>query len=117
MVYHNLKAQTLSEYIIVMGLVVAAVTIMSPYMKWGLQGAIKIAADELGAQKKSDRVEEIAKGGFLSGADVFSKTQLSRSYQESNSGQAKYTRSEAITQDTSVNFVEGKLSGEFASGN
>jgi hypothetical protein len=47
--FHS-KAQSISEYVIVIGLVTAALFGMQAYMKRGIQAVIKDQADQLGPQ-------------------------------------------------------------------
>lgn len=44
-IYLNKKAQSTAEYVIVLGLIVAAVVAMQTYVKRGLQGKMKDATD------------------------------------------------------------------------
>jgi len=44
-IYLNKKAQSTAEYVIVLGLIVAAVVAMQTYVKRGMQGKIKDATD------------------------------------------------------------------------
>ncbi len=46
------KAQSISEYVILIGLVSMALIGMQVYMKRGIQAVVKEAADELGQQSK-----------------------------------------------------------------
>ena len=59
------KAQTLMEYTIVLGTVVLVALAMTPLLKRGTQGMIKVVADQLGVQKNSDQVYNLEEGGFL----------------------------------------------------
>ncbi|MDP2940618.1 MAG: hypothetical protein Q8O13_11215 [Candidatus Omnitrophota bacterium] len=61
----NLRAQSLTEYVIVLGLVVVALTTMQVYMRRGIQAVVKVSADELGFQQNSEDVLDPAKQGFL----------------------------------------------------
>jgi Flp pilus assembly pilin Flp len=46
----NKKAQSINEYAIIIGLVAVAIMGMQTYLKRGIQGVIKVSADELGDQ-------------------------------------------------------------------
>jgi hypothetical protein len=50
----NSRAQSISEYVLVIGLVSAALVGMQVYMKRGIQAVIKDSADELGIQEDSE---------------------------------------------------------------
>lgn len=47
----NSKAQSISEYVVLIGIVTAALLGMQVYMKRGIQGVIKVQADQLGPQQ------------------------------------------------------------------
>ena len=49
------KAQTILEYTIVIGAVVAILLTMSPYLQRLIQGSIKVAADQIGFQENADQ--------------------------------------------------------------
>jgi len=51
----NSRAQSISEYVLVIGLVSAALVGMQVYMKRGIQAVVKDSADELGGQEDSER--------------------------------------------------------------
>lgn len=53
----NKKGQSIIEYAVILGLVVAGLTAMQVYIKRGLQAAIKVAADELGPQEKAEELD------------------------------------------------------------
>lgn len=46
------RAETISEYALVLGLAAAGLMGMQTYMKRGIQAVVKAAADEMGSQKK-----------------------------------------------------------------
>ena len=49
------KAQSLVEYSMVLGIVVAVLVVMQPLIKRSTQGMIKLAADQIGIQNQSDQ--------------------------------------------------------------
>jgi Flp pilus assembly pilin Flp len=49
--YVKQKSQGLAEYAVILAIVAAALIAMQMYMKRGIQGAVKIAADRLGSQQ------------------------------------------------------------------
>lgn len=55
----NNKAQSIMEYAIIMGLVVAALTTMQVYIKRGIQAGIKVAADEIGRQQDAEEIDPL----------------------------------------------------------
>jgi Flp pilus assembly pilin Flp len=48
------KAQNLSEYALILGVVSLALIVMQPYFKRGIQGVIKATADDLGSVATQD---------------------------------------------------------------
>ncbi len=48
----NSRAQSLSEYVLLIAVVTAALIGMQTYMKRGVQGVVQVAADAIGDQKK-----------------------------------------------------------------
>ncbi|MFH1245415.1 MAG: hypothetical protein V1662_02930 [Candidatus Omnitrophota bacterium] len=65
------KGQVTFEYVIIIGLVAVALTMMQVYLRRGVQAGIKMATDEIGMQE--DYVELEIRKGFL---DHSSTTQL-----------------------------------------
>lgn len=53
----NNKGQSILEYAIIIGLVVAGLTTMQLYIKRGIQAGIKVAADELGRQEDAEEID------------------------------------------------------------
>lgn len=53
----NRKGQSIIEYAVILGLVVAGLTAMQVYIKRGIQAGIKVAADELGPQEKAEELD------------------------------------------------------------
>ena len=53
------KAQSISEYVIVIMIVTAALSGMAIYMKRGIQAAIKTVADEIGDQRDSEEIDPL----------------------------------------------------------
>ena len=48
---YNFKGQSISEYAVLIGLITLALVGMQVYMKRGIQGVVKVAADQLGPQQ------------------------------------------------------------------
>ena len=84
----NKKAQSTAEYVIVLGLIVAAVVAMQTYIKRGFQGRIK------------DAVDYTYQGGQTSNVVNFSGDQYEPYYLSSNfdSTQNVQTREELLNQ-------------------
>lgn len=54
--FNKIKAQTLLEYLILIGIVTVVLFAMYQAMKRGIQSVIKITADQIGNQQKADQV-------------------------------------------------------------
>jgi len=48
----KIKAQSILEYIVLVGIIAAALTAMQFYFRRAIQAAVKVAADEIGSQKE-----------------------------------------------------------------
>ena len=55
------RGQSISEYVIVIGIVAAALLLMQTYIKRGIQGVIKASADELGDQIEGGKEKGLVK--------------------------------------------------------
>ena len=62
------RAQTFMEYTILIGIVVTFLMAMSPILKRGVQGVVKILADQVGRQNESDQQDAIH--GYMSSAHI-----------------------------------------------
>lgn len=63
------KAQSITEYVIVLGVVIVALMVMQIYMQRGIQGVVKTVADEVGDQKQAEEVDPI-KGAIKRDANI-----------------------------------------------
>lgn len=100
------KGQSIVEYTVIIGLVVAALTTMQVYVRRGIQAGIKIAADELGPQE--DAGETDPQKGTKSASEINTKTTSAQRIRlfkggsqrtdidktTTSSGEAKYTSGE-----------------------
>ena len=55
----------MSEYIVVMAIVIAVLIAMNPMIKRGTQGFIKVVADQIGVQNESDQRFNSERAGHL----------------------------------------------------
>jgi hypothetical protein len=53
----NSRGQSIAEYVLVFGVVLAAIYGMSVYMRRGIQGTIKTVADEIGGQSDAEDID------------------------------------------------------------
>jgi hypothetical protein len=67
--FRKKRAQTISEYVILITLVVASVVSMFVYVKRGTQGLIGAAADQIGSQYNAEQ-DFSGKGGYISNSDT-----------------------------------------------
>ena len=72
------SAQTISEYVILVSLVVAAVAAMFPFVKRGAQSLIKTASDQIADQKTSDQNFQ-SKSGYMIGSNTIAGSSLKES--------------------------------------
>jgi len=59
------EAQTISEYIILIGIVAVALAAMQPLVKRGIQSIVKVTADQLGQQSNADQEVDEEKSYLL----------------------------------------------------
>ena len=85
------NGQTLLEYSLVIGLVVAIITAMGPYIGRSTKGMIKLVADEIGLQNEAEQNYNDSDGGFLE-----------YSYQTTNSQTSKTRNEGAVTGELGV---------------
>lgn len=64
----NSKAQSISEYVILFGIITAALLGMQVYMKRGIQAVIKVAADEIGLQQDAEEIDPVK--GRISNSNI-----------------------------------------------
>jgi hypothetical protein len=67
--FRKKRAQTISEYVILITLVVASVVSMFVYVKRGTQGLIQAAADQIGSQTKAEQ-DFGGRGGYINRSDT-----------------------------------------------
>lgn len=75
------KGQTIIEYVIIIGIVIAALYAMGPAIKRGAQTVVKASADQLGQQNASDQDFGVY-GSRLSESTSASKFKSNRSVAE-----------------------------------
>jgi hypothetical protein len=106
----NKTGQTLLEYSLILSVIVGVFLTMTPLFKRGLQGMIKIAADQVGNQRNGDQVFD--ENGYLksSYSGVMSRTQKrTRDYE----GEVFYSYNDLVDTDseviTNLGFTEDQL--------
>lgn len=68
----NKKGQSIIEYTVILGLVVAGLMTMQAYIKRGIQATIKVAADELGRQEDAEELDP--EKGTKSASEINTRT-------------------------------------------
>jgi hypothetical protein len=76
-----MKGQTLSEYVIILGIVVAALYAMGPSLKRGVQSVVKTTADQMASQKGAEQ-DFSTEGSHLSDSVTNSKINNQRTVKE-----------------------------------
>ena len=69
MFFRKKRAQTISEYVILITIVVAFMVSMFTYVKRGTQGLIRAAADQIGSQANAEQ-DFTSRGGYLNRLDT-----------------------------------------------
>jgi hypothetical protein len=67
--FRKKRAQSISEYVILITIVVATVLSMFTNVKRGTQGLVRAAADQIGSQTKAEQ-DFNGLGGYISGANT-----------------------------------------------
>jgi len=75
------KAQTLLEYVIIIGIVTLVLMAMAPRMKRGIQAIIKVTADQMAVQENSDQSADRETGHMVksyTNSVSFTQTQITQ---------------------------------------
>jgi len=70
------RAQTLSEYTIIIGLIIMAFMAMQHRLIRAIQGMVRLVADQVGVQKNSD--QRFDESGHMISSDVMIRQQISK---------------------------------------
>lgn len=76
----NNKGQSLLEYSIVIGIIVVVMFAMNPFLKRGIQGMIRVAADQIGTQQNAE--QRFDETGHLDESYVISRTNIDKTTRE-----------------------------------
>lgn len=100
------KAQSMLEYVVLLGIVAAALAAMQGYFKGAVQAVVKIAADELGDQEKG-AMEHDSAVDWVKKAEpsTSSSTQGSTTTTYQGKGAVTYDKDETATQNTVVSQI------------
>jgi uncharacterized protein (UPF0333 family) len=93
----NNKAQSVLEYTIIIGIIVIVLFVMNPLMKRGIQGMIKVVADQIGTQQNSD--QQFDESGHLESSYVATRTSLDKQTRDFV-GETNYTYGDVTYTDT-----------------
>lgn len=97
MYLNNKRAQSTAEYVIVLGLIIAAVVAMQTYVKRGLQGRVKDAVDFVDNAEQSSGVVQFTGGQYepyYMSSDFVSKRTLNETEGLSSKGAVDRTINE-----------------------
>ena len=101
------RAQTMLEYLALLSIVVAVLLAMGVYIQRGIQGMIKITADQLGNQQDAD--QDITDDGYLVNAVSISRSQMDKTTRE-RIGTVNYIYSDELETEsrtiTNLGFTE-----------
>ena len=101
------KAQTILEYTVVIGLVVAILITMGPYFQRLIQGSIKLTADQIGFQENADQDFSV---GYLQASHTIADTILNGTIEEDGAGTTTYFYDDTIATTSNaqvdLGFVE-----------
>ena len=104
----NIKAQSLMEYTIVIGIIITVMFAMSAQIKRGTQGMIKVVADQIGNQKNADQ-KFVEEDGFMREAHLTTKAQTEQTTRDKDGRVTYYfndrTETETYTA-SSLGFME-----------
>ncbi len=78
-----MKGQTIIEYVILMSIVVMVLYAMGPAFKRGVQGVVKVTADQLRPQQEAEQ-DFSPDQGHLASMDTHSRTNNQRATQQTN---------------------------------
>ncbi len=70
------KAQTFMEYTIILGVIVVILFAMTPLIKRGTQGMIKVVADQVGVQQNAE--QDFDSGSYLESSYSTTRTALDK---------------------------------------
>jgi hypothetical protein len=101
---NNKRAQSTAEYVIVLGLIIAAIVAMQTYVKRGLQGRIK------------DTVDFVDNAGQSTGVVQFTGSQYEPYYLSSDfASQRTSTEAEELLREGAVNRTSNEISARTGS--
>lgn len=95
------QAQTLAEYVILIGIVLLVLTAMTPAVRRGIQSIVKVTADQLGNQHNADQSAD-EESGYLVSSKTSTTSFSQKTIGESPNYSAEYrTRGSVATNATS----------------
>lgn len=100
MVKRKQKAQSLLEYSTVLGIIVVILVTMQPLIQRSTQSMIKVVADEIGIQKKSDQPFDYS--SYLQNAYIVTRATISEERTEYNRQANYYYHDTSFTQSTEI---------------
>lgn len=96
------RGQNTGEYVIMAGIVIMAFVVMQTYVKRGIQGTVKTAADQMGAQLDSE--DDSDYGQITSSSSTVAGNGSYTTSTSAGGSQAKSLSSSSVTNTTSTNI-------------
>jgi len=94
------RAQSLLEYVTLVGVVIAILIAMTTHVKRGIQMMVKIVADQIGCQQLADQKKDSV-GGYLKNAITIGQSRLDTEIRETpglvNYIFRDYTKTDSLT--------------------
>ena len=98
---HGQRAQSLIEYTLIIGIVVIIIFAMNPIMKRGIQGMVKVVADQIGNQNASEQTFNSDTEGYLMNSYTDSRVNMDKRTQD-RLGVITYEYGDATNTDSNV---------------
>ena len=92
MFYKRQQGQTFIEYSLMLGILVSVLIVMTPMMRRGIQGMVKVVADQVGTQQNAEQ-----QGGRF--GQLINSTTLTRTLQDIESRDWMGIKSKAYIKD------------------
>lgn len=102
---YRYRGQSMIEYVLLLGVVSVALIAMQVYMKRGIQGAVKVSADQLGPQQGQQVLINFQKQTSTSSATDTSTAGNIRTQKFEGGSQRKDTNTTTQSSDVSTSFL------------
>ncbi len=106
----NNRAQSFLEYSMVIGLVVAILIAMTPFIRRTLQGMVRLTADQIGNQTDSDQIFNEQTRGYLQSSYSSTRSNLTKDAFLNNEVR-EYIYDDSIETDSNAMTDLGTIAG------